>query len=110
MLLEFCNQLAQGLFLLRCAGIARLKGIIIAANIANAYGVGIVAGAVGAGFFYGAAFVDGSVQVNYVVVAYLSKSTLAVPEVYIFYCVVTAGGGGAAVDYDFCYFSHCLVF
>jgi hypothetical protein len=44
------------------------------------------------------------------VVAYLFKSTLAVPEVYVFYCVVTAGGGGAAVDYDFCYLSHCLVF
>ena len=68
-----------------------------------------MAGAVGAGFFYGAACVDGSVQVNYVVVAYLFKSTLAVPEIYIFYCVVAAGGGGAAVDYDFCYLSHCLV-
>ncbi len=78
LLLESCNQLAQGLFLLRRAGITRLKGVIIAANVANANGVGVVAGAVGAGFFYGAACVDGSVQVNYVVVAYLFKSTLAI--------------------------------
>ena len=50
LLLEFCNQLAQGLFLLRGAGITRLKGVIIAANIANTYGVGVVAGAVGSGY------------------------------------------------------------
>lgn len=110
LLLEFCNQLAQGFLLLWCACIARLKGVIIAANIANTYGVGIVAGAVCSGFFYGAACVDGSVQVNYVVVAYLFKSTLAVPDVYVFYCVMAAGWGGAAMDYDFCYLSHCLVF
>ena len=81
LLLEFCNQLAQGLFLLRGAGITRLKGVIIAANIADAYGVGVVAGAVGAGFFYWAALMNAAIKVYYVVVAYLFKSTLAVPLV-----------------------------
>jgi hypothetical protein len=53
---------------------------------------------------------DGAVQVDYVVVAYLLEALLAVPAVQVFYCVVAAGGGGAAVDYDFCYLSHTIGF
>ena len=47
-----------------------------------------MAGAVGSGFADGAALMDGTVQVYYVVVAYLREAFLAVPAVQVFYCVV----------------------
>lgn len=64
--------------------------------------------AVGSRLLYGSARVDAAVQVYYVVVTYLSESALAVPVVQVLDGVISAGRGGAAVDYYFCYLSHIL--
>ena len=53
------------------AGITRFKAFIIATYVADAYGVLVVAGAVGSGLADGAALMDCAVQIYYVVVAYL---------------------------------------
>ena len=60
-----------------------------------------MSGAVGSNILDGAASVDASVKVYYVVVAYALEAFLAVPSVQILDCVVAAGGCGAAVDYYF---------
>lgn len=66
--------------------------------------------AMGSRFLDRAAGMDAAVQVDYVVVANGVEAPGAVPTVQVLDGKVAAGGGGAAVDYDFCYFSHCLVF
>jgi len=56
--LEVLYKLAQGGTLLWGAGITWFKAVIIAAYVADAYGVLVVAGAVGSGLADGATLMD----------------------------------------------------
>lgn len=70
------------------------------ADVADADGVCVVVEAVCSCHFFGSAWVDGAVECDDVVVAdAVAESSLAVPEVYVPWCVVPSFGGGTAV-YD----------
>lgn len=76
------------------------------ANVADAYAVGVVAQAVGTGYFHGAAEVDGAIAVDDVMVADALPALGAVPTVDVGHGVVATLWGGATVDDDLGDLSH----
>ena len=75
LLLEVLQQLKKGELLLGCACV--LWTLVVggaSANIAHAYGVGVVPFAVGTGDVDGATLMDGSVKVDDVVIADLGEA------------------------------------
>ncbi len=106
---QLFEQTKQGLFLGR--GACVLVSFHVggpAADIADAYGMPVVAAflAMGAYFLDGAAFVDTAVEVDYVVIAYGAEAPGLVPGCNIGYCVVASFGRVGAVDDDFSDVSH----
>ncbi len=76
------------------------------ANIAHAYGVGVLPGAMRPGFRQAAPGVDASVTVDHKVVAYAVEAAGAVPLVDLCHGVVLTLGGRSAVQDYFVYLSH----
>lgn len=77
------------------------------ANIAHAYGVGVLPGAMRPGFRQAASGVDASVAVDHKVVAYAVEAAGAVPLVDLCHGVVLTLGGRSAVQDYLVYLSHC---
>ena len=98
--LKLLYQLQHGFALLGGAGVLGLECVgVIAPYVAYAYGVLVMAFAVGARQAYGAALVYSTVQIDNVVVTYHVESPGLVPVVNIGYGIVAALKCGAAVDY-----------
>lgn len=76
------------------------------ADVAYSDAEGVVALAMGTYFLGGATDVDASVAIDDVMVAYFSVSLGSMPAVDVGYCVVSAFGGGRAMDDDLGDFSH----
>ena len=76
---QFTDQRQQRCLLGSGAGVLGLAVAVKASDIADAYGMGIVALAVGTGFLEGSALVDRPVEVNNVVVADVRELALQMP-------------------------------
>ena len=91
---------------------ARVLGIAAAvktADIADAYGMGIVALAVGTGSLEGPALVDSPVEINHVVVADVSKIALQMPLADLLHGDMLPVPRCGAMDDDLVYASHGII-
>ena len=100
------DELLQRLSLLGCAGVLGLHAGVESSHVADAYGVGVVPGAVCPGAPEGPASADGAVEEYEVVVANAEEASLAVPAVHVVHGAGAPLGGRSAVYDDFSYLAH----
>ena len=103
---EGLNESPEGVFLCRGAGVLREVVGGETPDIADADGVGVVAGAVGSDHLGRAALLDGSVKPDDVVVANHLEAPGLVPAVDVGSGEVLALGSGGTVDDEFGDLSH----
>ena len=108
-LLQFTDKGKQRSLLGGGAGVLGIAVAVKTADIADAYGMGIVALAVGAGLLDGPALVDSPVEIYHVVVADVRELALQVPLADLLHGDVLPFAGGTAVDYDFVYAPHGII-
>ena len=108
-MLQFTDEGQQRGLLCGGAGVLGIAVAVKTADIADAYGMGIVAFAVGTGLLEGSARVDSSVEINHVVVADVRELALQMPLADLLHGDVLPFAGGAAVDYDFVYAPHGII-
>ena len=78
-LLQFSDEGKQGCLLGRGAGVFGLAVSVKPSDIADAYGMGIVALAVGTGTLDGSACMDAAIEVDHEVIADVRELTFKVP-------------------------------
>lgn len=100
------NECPEGIFLCRGAGVLRAAVGGEASDVADADGVGVVAGAVGSDHLGRAALLDGPVKPDDVMVANHLEAPVFVPAVDVGSGEVLALGGGGTVDDEFSDLSH----
>lgn len=105
-LLQFTDEGQQRGLLGGGAGVLGFALTVETADIADAYGMGIVAFAVGTGFLEGPALVDRTVEINHVVVADVSKIALQMPLADLLNGDVLAFPRCGAMDDDLVDASH----
>ena len=105
-LLQTLDKTPEYVLLNLSSGIFGLAGLVKPPNVAYAYGMGVVAGAVGSNHFQRTALLDGAVKTDHIVVANHHEAPLLVPAVDIGNGEVPAFRGGGTVDYDFSDCSH----
>lgn len=103
------DELLQRLSLLGCAGVLGVQAAVESSHVADAYGVGVVPGAVCPGAPEGPASADGAVEEYEVVVANAEEASLAVPAVHVVHGAGAPLGGRSAVYDDFSYLAHGVV-
>ena len=91
--------------LIKCVG--RTAPTVETANVADADAVLIVPIGMGSHLFDGAAGMEGAVEVDDEMIAYVLESPFEMPAAYLFDGVVAVFAGGCAVDNDIVDFSHC---
>ena len=78
-------------------------------NVAHTNGVTVVVGAVSTYQIDGASLMDGTITIDYIVIADVVESSLLVPLSYVIHRVVTSLSRSAAMYDDFLYLSlGCL--
>ena len=90
--------------LIKCVG--RTAPTVETANVADADAVLIVPIGMGSHLFDGAAGMEGAVEVDDEMIAYVLESPFEMPAAYLFDGVVSVFAGGCAVDNDIVNFSH----
>ena len=100
-LLQTLHKTPEDIFLNLSSSVFGLAGPVKSTDIADSYGMSVMAGAVGSGHLKRTALLDGSVKTDHVVVAYHLEASLPVPAVYVGDGEVLALGGGGTVDYYF---------
>ena len=103
---EGLDESPEGVFLCRSAGVFRAAAGGEAPDVADADGVGVVAGAVGSDHLGRAALLDGPVKPDDIVVANHLEAPGLVPAVDVGSGEVLALGGGRTVDDEFSDLSH----
>ena len=107
---EGLNECPEGVFLCRGAGVFRAAVGGEAPDVADADGVGVVAGAVGSDHLGRAALLDGPVKPDDIVVANHLEAPGLVPAVDVGSGEVLALRSGRTVDDDFGDLSHKMNF
>lgn len=94
LLLKALGKTPEYNFLNLGASVFRLAGGVKASDVADADGVGVVAGAVCSDHLEGTALFNGAVESDDEVVAYHFEASLPVPAVYVSDCEVLTFLGG----------------
>ena len=101
------NKGDEGTFLRLVEGVGRTAPAVETANVADADAVLIVPIGMGSHFVDRSAGMEGAIEVDDEMIAYVLESPFEMPAAYLFDGVVAVFAGGCAVDNDIVDFSHC---
>lgn len=94
--------------LCRSAGVGGVHSGVASADVAHAYGVGVVSCAVGTRLIDRTTRLYGTIEIHYIMVAYGSEAACAMPAVDVGYGNMSTGRSSRAVDDDFGDVSHSV--